>query len=72
MLKLSISNIQKQVESLRAEWNEVFTEKHTFDSDCPTCGQTLQEDKINAIKKEYQLKRAKKLEEITNKGKKTE
>jgi len=71
-----INRIESQLQEWREEWQRVNQQQfeHDENCNCPTCGQPLPEEQIqeareNALK-QFNLEKAKKLEEITAKGKK--
>lgn len=49
------------------EWDEVFGERFTGTA-CPTCGRDLPEDEIEAKRKEFNRKKAQRLDEIESKN----
>ncbi|MBB5324675.1 DNA repair exonuclease SbcCD ATPase subunit [Anoxybacillus tepidamans] len=71
----NIQSIEKRLEELRNEWYQVNLEefKHEMDCTCPTCGQPLPEEQVAAAREkalaQFNLDKAKRLEEITAKGK---
>lgn len=71
----TIQSIEKKLEELRNEWYQVNSEEfqHEMDCTCPTCGQPLPEEQVAAAREkalaQFNLDKAKRLEEITAKGK---
>lgn len=71
----TIQSIEKKLEELRNEWYQVNSEEfqHEMDCTCPTCGQLLPEEQVAAAREkalaQFNLDKAKRLEEITAKGK---
>lgn len=63
-----IAGKQAKLDDLRAE-RQKLKEPVTVDTDCPACGQTLPEDKINATKAEVQRKLNASLETNAEAGK---
>lgn len=55
------------VDSYKAVQKETFAESQTV---CPTCGRTLPEDRIAAMREEFNVRRSRRLEEINARGKK--
>jgi len=70
-----IDHIESQLQQWRKEWQEVNDQQFEHDQDCtcPTCGQELPAEQIEAARekalKDFNLEKARKLEEITTKGK---
>jgi len=70
-----IKQFETDLIHLRQEWHEINGQefKHTDACECPTCGQALPDDQVTAAKEkalsQFNLKKSKKLEEITTKGK---
>jgi DNA repair exonuclease SbcCD ATPase subunit len=71
----TIQSIEKRLEELRNEWYQVNSEefKHEMDCTCPACGQPLPEEQVAVAREkalaQFNLDKAKRLEEITAKGK---
>ncbi|HEY8542358.1 MAG TPA: hypothetical protein VIL29_08235 [Pseudothermotoga sp.] len=71
----TIQSIEKKLEELRNEWYQVNSEEfqHEIDCTCPTCGQPLPEEQVASAREkalaQFNLDKAKRLEEITAKGK---
>ncbi|WP_374019045.1 hypothetical protein ABU162_04660 [Paenibacillus thiaminolyticus] len=72
-----VKSREAAAERLRAEWtkeNEKTTPEHEHDDNCPTCGQSLPEEQVNAARNkalaEFNMKKSKRLEEISADGKK--
>ncbi len=68
-LQNEIESLNKEIEQLREEWRRVNAEKFEASNVCPTCGQTITEDRIQQAIDEFNLAKAQKLEEISTKGK---
>lgn len=68
-LESSVAQMKKELDNIRDEWNKanqlVFDEN---DTDCPMCGQKLPEDKIKALKDDFEVKKKANLEKVTDKG----
>lgn len=68
-LERSVVQMKKELDDTRVEWNKakqlVFDEN---DTDCPMCGQKLPEDKIGALRNDFEAKKKANLEKITDKG----
>ena len=68
-LERSVVQMKKELDDTRVEWNKAkqlaFDEA---DTDCPMCGQKLPEDKIEALKNDFEAKKKANLEKITDKG----
>ena len=65
-----LSQIDKERFELREEWSKKYEE--SFDDhqkDCPTCGQALPEEKIQAAIEKFNLQKSESLERIVDKGK---
>ncbi len=68
--KQNIVLLEKSRDVLRKNFDNVFEE--TFDehkSICPTCGQALQQEKIDQLLKDYKADKADRLDRIRNAGK---
>ncbi len=66
----AINGIQRTLEVYRREYLKLMSEKPVVETLCPTCGQELPTEKIEAIKAQANLALAKKLEENVEAGKK--
>lgn len=68
-LERSVAQMKMELDSTRTEWNKanqlVFDET---DTDCPMCGQRLPEDKIEALRNNFEARKKANLEKITDKG----
>lgn len=68
-LERSVVQMKKELDDTRVEWNKakqlVFDET---DTDCPMCGQKLPEDKIEALRNNFEARKKANLEKITDKG----
>lgn len=68
-LERSVVQMKKELDDTRVEWNKanqlVFDET---DTDCPMCGQKLPEDKIEALRNDFEVKKKANLEKINDKG----
>jgi DNA repair exonuclease SbcCD ATPase subunit len=70
-----IEEKKDEANRLRQQWHEVNSElfEHHQDTNCPTCGQALPEDQIQAAHQkalaDFNRSKAERLEQITNKGK---
>ena len=61
---------QSQIaDTLRKEWHEVNGKQYADSGICPTCGQSLPDEQIEAAKVKFNTARAEKLDAITEKGK---
>ncbi|MGO0058609.1 AAA family ATPase [Brevibacillus fluminis] len=66
---------QEEASRLRQQWHEVNSEtfEHHHDTNCPTCGQALPEEQLQAAHQKAQAdfnrRKAERLEQITAKGK---
>ncbi len=71
----NIQSIENRLEELRQEWHEINQQEfvHNDQCECPTCGQTLPEEKVTAAREkalaQFNLTKSKKLEDIQAKGK---
>lgn len=69
ILERSVVQMKTELDGVRVEWNKanqlVFDET---DTDCPMCGQKLPEDKIEALRNDFEAKKKANLEKITNRG----
>ena len=54
------------IDEYRAVQQERFAEEQTV---CPTCGQQLPDERIQALREEFNLRRSRRLEEINKRGK---
>ena len=68
-LERSVVQMKTELDSVRVEWNKakqlVFDET---DTDCPMCGQKLPEDKIEALRNDFETKKKANLKKITDRG----
>lgn len=68
-LERNVVQMKKKLDDTRTEWNKanqlVFDET---DTDCPMCGQKLPEDKIEALRNDFEVKKKANLKKITDKG----
>lgn len=68
-LERSVAQMKMELDSTRTEWNKanqlVFDET---DTDCPMCGQKLPEDKIEALRNDFEAKKKANLKKITDRG----
>lgn len=62
-MKYHIGQMQSIRERLSKEWDEVFAEQFT-DSICPTCHRELPEDEVEERRKEFNRKKASRLDDI--------
>lgn len=66
---------QAEVDRLRQQWHEANNEalEHHHDENCPTCGQVLPEEQLQAahqkVQADFNRQKAERLEQITAKGK---
>ncbi|WP_260631116.1 AAA family ATPase [Bacillus sp. S/N-304-OC-R1] len=71
-----IKKVENNLVLLRQKWQEVNTQEfnHNDQCECPACGQALPEEHVSAAREkaisQFNLRRAKKLEEINVNGKK--
>ncbi len=70
LLESSIQEYSDKIKTLRTEWENVNKEALTTDNICSACSQVLPAKMIESIKKDFNLKKATKLEQITEQGKK--
>ena len=66
-----IKESETKAEALRKEWHDVNNKQYSESEHCPTCGQALPADQVEKAKAKFNTARAEKLEEITEKGKRT-
>ncbi|MEK4844432.1 AAA family ATPase [Bacillus altitudinis] len=65
-----LSQIDKERLELREEWSKKYEESfEDHQTDCPTCGQALPEEKIQAAIEKFNLQKSASLERIADKGK---
>ncbi|KIL23763.1 hypothetical protein B4127_2696 [Bacillus pumilus] len=65
-----LSQIDKERLELREEWSKKYEESfEDHQTDCPTCGQALPEEKIQAAIEKFNLQKSDSLERIVDKGK---
>lgn len=68
-LERSVVQMKKELDDTRVEWNKakqlVFDEA---DTNCPMCGQKLPEDKIEALRNDFEAKKKANLEKINDRG----
>lgn len=69
ILERNVVQMKTELDSTRTEWNKAnqlaFDET---DTDCPMCGQKLPEDKIEALRNNFEAKKKANLKKITDKG----
>ena len=71
----SIKLIESKLQRLREEWFEVNNQEftHSTECECPTCGQTLPEEQVNAAREkalaQFNLRKSTRLEDIDTTGK---
>lgn len=68
-LKVSLSNAEKERDTLRREFIAVRSEKAEISDTCPTCGQTLPPDKVNEAHETWEKNKQKRLLDIQTNGK---
>ena len=66
-----IKDSENKAEALRKEWHDVNNKQYSESEHCPTCGQALPTDQVEKAKAKFNTARAEKLEEITERGKRT-
>jgi len=64
-----ISECEQTLTRLRSEWNEIDAREIPIDETCPTCGQALPTDKVEAARQKARNDKASQLASITQKGK---
>ncbi|WP_242730351.1 AAA family ATPase [Bacillus altitudinis] len=65
-----LSQTDKERVELREEWSKKYEESfEDHQTDCPTCGQALPEEKIQAAIEKFNLQKSDSLERIVDKGK---
>lgn len=68
-LERNAVQMKTELDSTRTEWNKAnqlaFDEA---DTDCPMCGQKLPEDKIEALRNDFEVKKKANLKKITDRG----
>lgn len=68
-LESGVAQMKKELDNTRDEWNKAnqlaFDEN---DTDCPMCGQKLPEDKIKALKDDFEARKKENLKKITDRG----
>ena len=64
-----IEDYTQKADTLRKEWHEVNGKQYTDSGICPTCGQSLPDEQIEAAKVKFNTARAERLDAITEKGK---
>lgn len=65
----NLTNLQSRMENLRNQWHEVNNQEFSHTDTCPTCGQSLPEEKIEDARAHFNREKAEKLEKITAEGK---
>lgn len=63
-----IGRLRNAHDEMVQQWYEVSAEQWQGDTVCPTCGQPIPEDRIEAAKAEFNLRKSKKLAELNEKG----
>lgn len=66
---VSMENTKKKRKELVEEWQDVNAMQFDESGKCPYCGQELPPEKIEDARKEFNVKKSTKLEEITKSGK---
>ncbi len=66
---LNLESIKEELEALRQEWADVYSQEWAGDTICPTCQQEIKPDKIRQAKVLFEQEKAKKIKEIDLKGK---
>lgn len=61
--------LQRQIEEARAEWEQVNNRAIAVDATCPTCGQDIPADQVEAARVALEAQKAKELAAITERGK---
>lgn len=68
-LERNVVQIKKELDDTRTEWSKAnqlaFDEA---DTDCPMCGQKLPEDKIEALRNDFEARKKENLKKVTDKG----
>ncbi|MEH6941489.1 hypothetical protein [Bacillus sp. JJ722] len=73
----NVKNAEEKLKKLRAEWIEIDVQefKHESECECPTCGQSLPEEQVEAAKEkalaQFNLSKSNRLAEIDSKGHET-
>jgi chromosome segregation ATPase len=65
----NILRIEQEMEQLRSEFKEIAAQEYAGATVCPTCGQDLAEDQVDAAKQKHNEQKARKLAEINQLGK---
>lgn len=69
-----IKDLNNSMDKLRTEWHEVNQQEfqHTDKCECPSCGQSLPEEQVSAVREkalaEFNARKSEKLERITKNG----
>ncbi len=63
-----IGRLRNAHDEMVQQWYEVSAEQWQGDTVCPTCGQPIPEDRIEAAKAEFNLHKSKRLAELNEKG----
>jgi chromosome segregation ATPase len=69
--EIDLKSLNRMREQLLQEHSVVSKSTWTGDTLCPTCGQPLPEEQIQATKEQFNFNRSKNLEEINQRGKNT-
>ena len=64
-----IERVRQDREQMIAQWQEVNKSEWHGDTVCPTCGQAIPEDKLEAAKAEFNLHKSERLAELNQRGK---
>ncbi|MFA5392002.1 MAG: hypothetical protein WC331_11355 [Candidatus Omnitrophota bacterium] len=69
----SLNNVidrnEKEMDRLRKEFTEVAAQEYTGSSVCPTCGQSLPEDQVQAAVSKHNEQKARRIRDINDQGK---
>ncbi len=68
-LLADVASLEREIDALRKKWHEVAAEEFTTSGLCPTCGQPLPEDQIEAARAAFNRRKAEELERISTLGK---
>src|SRR3990167_1109977 len=58
------ADLESRIGAARQQWNELNAQEFTGDTNCPTCGQSLPEDQVQATRERFNLNQSQQLAKI--------
>lgn len=68
MKDLDIKHLEEEREALRKRWHDINGEKFTTPSVCPTCGQSMPEERINAALEAFEKSKQERIAVVNKRG----